>query len=42
MKKEDEKIKKDDLHSEKEDKKEENIKVNHNHKDKSKKTTKKA
>lgn len=42
MKKEDEKIKKDDLHSEKEDKKEENIKTNHNHKDKSKKTTKKA
>lgn len=42
MKKEDEKIKKDDLHSEKEEKKEENIKANHNHKDKSKKTTKKA
>lgn len=42
MKKEDEKIKKDDLHSEKEYKKEENIKANHNHKDKSKKTTKKA
>lgn len=42
MKKEDEKIKKDDLHSEKEDKKEENIKINHNIKDKSKKTTKKA
>lgn len=42
MKKEDEKIKKDDLHSEKEDKKEENIKANHNHKDKSKKTAKKA
>ena len=41
MKKEDEKIKEDDLHSEKEDKKEENIKAN-NHKDKSKKTTKKA
>ena len=42
MKKEDEKIKKDNLSKEKEDQKEENLKVNHNIKDKSKKTTKKA
>lgn len=42
MKKEDEKIKKDNTAKEKEDQKEEKTKVNHNIKDKSKKSTKKA